>query len=95
MGGMQNKIQPALGLIWSNCVTTRFILQRKDGVVARISHGSKNTGTTSSEGNEKSTKAPTTTMQRSVRKATVLQSVCTPEESEVWYIIDTGAVVTV
>ena len=29
------------------------------------------------------------------RKASVLQSVCTPEESEVWYFIDTGAVVAV
>ena len=96
MGGIQNKIQPALGLIWSNCVTTRFILQRKDGVVARISHDSKNTGTaSSSEENDKSAKTTTLIMQRSVRKATVLQSVCTPEESEVWYIIDTGAVVTV
>jgi len=55
--GQNNKIQPALGLIWSNCVTTRF-------------------------------------MQR-VRKASVLQSVCTPEESEVWYFIDAGAVVAV
>ena len=97
MGGMQNKIQPALGLIWSNCVTTRFILQRKDGVVARISHNSNSNcaETSSFEGNDKSTKVGTTIMQRSVRKATVLQSVCTPEESEVWCIIDTGAVVSV
>mmetsp|Transcript_20093 Transcript_20093/g.30084 ORF Transcript_20093/g.30084 Transcript_20093/m.30084 type:complete len:156 (-) Transcript_20093:80-547(-) len=99
MGGGQNgnKIQPALGLIWSNCVTTRFILQRKDGLMAKISTGGSNDNGNASvikkEGGAATT-TTTTTMQR-VRKACVLQSVCTPEESEVWYFIDTGAVVAV
>eukprot|EP00984_Skeletonema_dohrnii_P035621 scaffold35620_cov155-Skeletonema_dohrnii-CCMP3373.AAC.1 len=98
MGGGQdgNRIQPALGLIWSNCVTTRFILQRKDGLMAKISTGgSRNdNGNASVIKKEGAATTTTTTMQR-VRKACVLQSVCTPEESEVWYFIDTGAVVAV
>eukprot|EP00985_Skeletonema_marinoi_P001655 scaffold668_cov124-Skeletonema_marinoi.AAC.2 len=104
VGGGQdgNRIQPALGLIWSNCVTTRFILQRKDGLMAKISTGGCNAGGSNDNGNASvikkeggaATTTTTTTMQR-VRKASVLQSVCTPEESEVWYFIDTGAVVAV
>ena len=87
-----HQIQPALGLIWSNCVTTRFILQRKDGLMAKISTGGNDDN---GESKEEGTATTTTTRMQKVRKARVLQSVCTPEESEVWYFIDTGAVVVV
>ena len=97
-----NKIQPALGLIWSNCVTTRFILQRKDGLMAKISTGGNGNGELASsendgnsDANNKNGATSTTTMLQRVRKACVLQSVCVPVESEVWYFIDTGAVVAV
>lgn len=102
--GNENQIVPALGLIWSNCVTTRFILHRKDGLMAKISTGGNSNdngggGESATENgnlnsNKKKGAAAATRMQR-VRKACVLQSVCTPEESEVWYFIDAGAVVAV
>ena len=91
-GRIHNKIQPALGLIWSNCVCTRFILQRKDGFFAKISHESSSKLDDASNDENKTT-TPTTITKQSVRKACVLQSVCTPEESEVWFVIHAGAVV--
>jgi hypothetical protein len=100
MGGVgQNKIQPALGLIWSNCVTTRFILQRKDRFIPKISTNddgetASENGNSNANNKDVATTKSTTAMQR-VRKASVLQSICTPEESEVWYFIDAGAVVAV
>ncbi|KAK1743863.1 hypothetical protein QTG54_005460 [Skeletonema marinoi] len=66
--------------------------------MAKISTGGSNDNGNANaikkEGAATTTTTTTTTMQR-VRKACVLQSVCTPEESEVWYFIDTGAVVAV
>jgi hypothetical protein len=49
-------------------------------------------GNSNANNKDVATTKSTTAMQR-VRKASVLQSICTPEESEVWYFIDAGAVV--
>ena len=84
---------PALGLMWSNCVSTRYILQRKDGMVATLptvddNIGNDLIGTT----NVKQTKKKELRM----RKARILQSVNMPEKGrEVWFVIDTGDVLAV
>ena len=93
--GRDNAIQPALGLIWSNCVTTRYMLHRKDGLMANISTTSSGGGGSNDEGDSNVNKKKEIIRRQRVRKACVLQSVCTPDEREVWYFIDTGAVVAV
>jgi len=104
VGGYQNTL-PALGLIWSNCVSTRFILQRKDGATFSLDD---NVGSNAEQqnvqqkgsaagGNEKSQKQ-TAKKNREVRlrKARILQAVnIEKEEHEVWYVIDTGEVLAV
>ncbi|KAL7536380.1 hypothetical protein ACHAXR_007128 [Thalassiosira sp. AJA248-18] len=88
------QVVPALGLLWSNCVTTRYILQRKDGMVARVPDVGN--GNRLNDGSEsKSTTKQGGKKEMRVRKARVLQSVNMPEEREVWFVIDTGEVFAV
>ena len=101
-GGHQRTL-PALGLIWSNCVSTRFILQRKDGATFSLDDNVGNNVEQqqniqqSVAGGEKSQKQ-TVKKKREVRlrKARILQAVnMEKEEREVWYVIDTGEVLAV
>ena len=102
-GGGYQKTLPALGLIWSNCVSIRFILQRKDGATFSLDD---NVGNAEQQQNERDVVAgdieksqkQTVRKKREVRlrKARVLQSVnMEKEEREVWYVIDTGEVLAV
>ena len=86
-------VVPALGLMWSNCVSTRYILQRKDGMVATLPTVDDNIGTDLiGTKNVKQTKKKELRM----RKARILQSVNMPEKGrEVWFVIDTGDVLAV
>lgn len=82
---------PALGLAWSNCVTTRYILRRTEQMVDAttdvIGYGRKrpmdaeeNTGTQQ--------------MMR-VREACILQSVNMPADLQVRFVIDSGDILVV
>jgi len=101
-GGGYQRTLPALGLIWSNCVSTRFILQRKDGTTFSLDDNVGNAEQQqnvqqSVAGGEKSQKQ-TMKKKRAVRlrKARILQAVnMEKEEQEVWYVIDTGEVLAV
>jgi len=101
-GGGYQRTLPALGLIWSNCVSTRFILQRKDGATFSLDDNVGNAEQQqnvqqSVAGGEKSQKQ-TMKKKREVRlrKARILQAVnMEKEEQEVWYVIDTGEVLAV
>ena len=86
-------VVPALGLMWSNCVSTRYILQRKDGMVATLPTVDDNIGNDLiGTKNVKQTKKKELRM----RKARILQSVNMPEKGrEVWFVIDTGDVLAV
>ena len=74
-------VKPALGLVWSNCVSTRILLERRDGMLARPSSEAAARG--------ESSLAKKTVR---VRKARILQSVNLPPRREVWYTIDTAGV---
>lgn len=104
-GGVCQKTLPALGLIWSNCVSTRFILQRKDGATFSLDD---NVGNAEQQQNvqqkdsaagdiEKSQKQTVKKKREArMRKARILQAVnMEKEEWEVWYVIDTGEVLAV
>lgn len=82
----EQEVIPALGLIWSNCVSTRFILQRKDAMVPAVSGENK----CRDQNNPKNT---TKKNWIRVRIARVLQSVNMPKDREVRFVIDTGEVV--
>ena len=86
------QVIPALGLIWSNCVSTRYILQRKDGMVARITDENA-AGRRGSAGNGQQQQQRAKELR--VRKARILQSVNMPVEREVLFVIDTGEVLVV
>ena len=78
-------VKPALGLVWSNCVSTRILLERRDGMLARPSSEAA-TDLTSVRFAPKGEKTVR------VRKARILQSVNLPPKREVWYTIDTAGV---
>ena len=80
---------PALGLAWSNCVTTRYILRRTDRVVDAAADGI--CGGAERPGDAGGGKK---TMMR-VREARILQSVNMPEDREVQFVVDAGDVVVV
>ncbi|KAL9190804.1 hypothetical protein ACHAXT_000510 [Thalassiosira profunda] len=84
------QVEPALGLAWSNCVTTRYILQRKDGMIAAMPKENASVDQTKGGGDRKPAQR-----EMRVRKARVLQSVNTPAEREVYFVIDTGHVVAI
>jgi len=84
MNPYEQQVVPALGLAWSNCVTTRYILQRKNEMTVS---------------NEKCRNQDNTILAKNqwmrVRLARVLQSVSVPMEREVRFVIETGGVVAV
>ena len=91
---------PALGLIWSNCVSTRYILQRKDGMIATITDSAENENNVAnnSDLNVPNNRSSSRTKKKDLRlrKARILQSVDMPENGrEVWFVIDTGEVLAV
>lgn len=72
---------PALGLAWSNCVTTRYILRRTNQMVEGDAEGKKIiTGTQK--------------MMR-VREACILQSVNMPDVLQVRFVVNSGDVLVV
>jgi RecA/RadA recombinase len=74
---------PALGLVWSNCVSTRYTLQRKDQLMAvTVSDKECKDQNNSIVG-------------KRVRVARILQSVNMPKDREVRFVIETGGVVVV
>lgn len=85
---------PALGLAWSNCVTTRYILRRTERVVDAsvdmIGCGRKRP--VDAEG--KKIIAGTRKLMR-VREACILQSVNMPADLQVRFVIDSGDVLVV
>ena len=105
LGGGQQQTLPALGLIWSNCVSTRFILQRKDGATFSLDDNAGNNVEQQQNlqqmgivaGGEKSQKQIARKKKEvRMRKAHILQAVnMEKEEREVWYVIDTGEVLAV
>eukprot|EP00970_Alexandrium_tamarense_P004665 scaffold779_cov205-Alexandrium_tamarense.AAC.4 len=91
----EHGVVPALGLIWSNCVTTRYILQRKEATVATganptINYDGKDGSENGTKGGKQSNDNVVT---RRLRKALVFQSINMPEEKCVWFVIDTEGVV--
>ena len=83
-------VVPALGLMWSNCVSTRYILQRKDGMVATVDDSVGNDMNGAKNVRQAKKK------ELRMRKARILQSVNMPEKGrEVWFVIDTGEVLAV
>ena len=87
---------PALGLAWSNCVTTRYILRRTDRMVDaaadEIRGGAERPGDAGGGKDEIAVRRKT--MMR-VREARILQSVNMPEDREVQFVVDAGDVVVV
>jgi RecA/RadA recombinase len=83
-----DQVVPALGLAWSNCVSTRYILQRKDEMMATVS--SENCG----KQNEPILAKRSSTLVR-VRVARILQAVNMPQEREARFVIETEGVSTV
>lgn len=82
-------VKPALGLVWSNCVSTRILLERRDGMLARPSSEAATRG----ESSLASVRfAPSAEKTVRVRKARILQSVNLPRRREIWYTIDTAGV---
>lgn len=85
---------PALGLAWSNCVTTRYILRRTEQMVDAttdvIGYGRKRP--MDAEGKEIIT--GTQQMMR-VREACILQSVNMPADLQVRFVIDSGDILVV
>ena len=94
----QKEVIPALGLAWSNCVNTRFILRRKEGMVVRISSefGKQQSGSHGDEDGGGTTKNRKVEKQivHGVRYARVLQSVNTPTQTEALFVIGTGSVMS-
>jgi hypothetical protein len=86
-------VVPALGLMWSNCVSTRYILQRKDGMVATLPTAD---GIIGNDMNGTKNVKQTKKKELRMRKARILQSVNMPGKGrEVWFVIDTGEVLAV
>jgi hypothetical protein len=92
--GEQLRWVPALGLAWSNCVTTRYILRRTDRMMDAsmdvIGCGQKRP--VDAEGKEIITGAQK--MMR-VRVACILQSVNMPVDLQARFVIDSGDVFVV
>lgn len=78
---------PALGLAWSNCVSTRYILQRKDEIMAVAVSDEKCKDQSNSIVGKRSS------YFMRVRVARILQSVNIPKDREVRFVIETGGVV--
>lgn len=82
------RVVPALGLLWSNCVTTRILLLRKDGMAVTLPNRNDDRG---SQNRMEVAKIK----EMRARKARMLQSLNMPEERDVWFVIDTGDVAAV
>lgn len=82
----EQQVVPALGLAWSNCVTTRYILQRKNEMTVSNEKCRNEDNTILAKNNNRWMR---------VRLARVLQSVNVPTEREVRFVIETGGVVAV
>eukprot|EP00580_Thalassiosira_gravida_P020065 CAMPEP_0201674508 /NCGR_PEP_ID=MMETSP0494-20130426/37271_1 /ASSEMBLY_ACC=CAM_ASM_000839 /TAXON_ID=420259 /ORGANISM="Thalassiosira gravida, Strain GMp14c1" /LENGTH=516 /DNA_ID=CAMNT_0048156675 /DNA_START=316 /DNA_END=1866 /DNA_ORIENTATION=+ len=95
LSSTSEQVVPALGLLWSNCVSARIILLRKDGMTVTVPdrNGSHDNQDRLKDVNENNRKKGTKVMR--ARKARALQSVNMPEEREVWFVIDTGEVAAV
>jgi hypothetical protein len=96
--GEQSRAVPALGLVWSNCVTTRFILRRTDRMVNVAADEIRGGPAERPKEDDKERCDAVVTGNRKtmrVRVARVLQSVNMPEDREVEFVIDTGDVTVV
>jgi len=88
---------PALGLAWSNCVTTRYILRRTDRMVDAAADGIRGGAEErpgDAGGGRDGIAVRRKTMMR-VREGRILQSVNMPEDREVQFVVDAGDVVVV
>ena len=93
-GGQRRWPVPALGLAWSNCVTTRYILRRTNRMIdAAVDVIRGNPGGPRNAGGNNDI-AVSRKMMR-VREARILQLVNMPAEREVQFIVDTGDVLIV
>lgn len=86
------QVVPALGLVWSNCVTTRYILRRGNGTTAMVPY--ENIHRADDDSRQKdvigSRCKKLERRELRLRKARVLQSVNMSEEREVQFVIDAG-----
>ena len=94
-----DEVVPALGLVWSYFVTTRYILRRTEEMVVGASHDENSDdiegGIELEGGIEKNDGKIGKRIVRRLRHARVLQSVNMPQEREVCFVIDTGEVTVV
>lgn len=89
-------VVPALGMAWSYCVNTRFILRRKDGLVLSITsrEGSDSEKTAKSKGINAKKRRVEKQIRHGVRHARVLQSVNVLKPDDTYFVIDTASVVS-
>jgi hypothetical protein len=88
-------VAPALGLVWSNCVTTRYILRRTDRMVDAAADGIRSGTERPSDACGKDDMAVRRKTMMRVREARILQSVNMPGDREVQFVVDAGDVVVV
>jgi hypothetical protein len=93
-GGQHRWAVPALGLAWSNCVTTRYILRRTNRMVDAAAVEIRGNPEGPGDAGRKIDIVVSRNMMR-VREARILQLVNMPADREVQFVVDTGDVMVV